>query len=98
MQQINNNLAQSQQIKDDARSVAQNQLQLRALNIIMLLWGANADPLKPARLNTLPVEVTNNNNVVTLLLSKPSFYISILMHHYYIIRDFNGAKTRKSDY
>ena len=72
MQLLNNSLTRNQEIRIDARLAAQLQLQVRALDIIMLLWRANADPLKPAKLikNILPVDVTCNDTVIALLLSK----------------------------
>ena len=54
------------------------QLQVQALDIIMLLWRANANPLKPAKLDhkdILPVDVIKDDNVIALLLSE--FSISI---------------------
>ena len=69
-QHLSNNSTQNQEVKTDARLAAQLQLQVRALDIIMLLWRSNADPLKPANKDILPVDVTHNHNVVTLLLSK----------------------------
>ena len=73
MQHLSNRLTRNQEIRTNARLAAQLQLQVRALDIIMLLWRANANPLKPAKLydkNILPVDVTCNDNVIALLLSK----------------------------
>jgi len=73
MQHLSNRLTLNQEIRTNARLAAQLQLQVRALDIIMLLWRANADPLKAAKLcdkNIPPVDVTCNDNVIALLLSK----------------------------
>ena len=69
-QYLGNNATQNQEVKTNARLAAQLQLQVRALDIIMLLWRSNADPLIPADRNILPVDVTCNHNVITVLLSK----------------------------
>ena len=77
IQHLGSSSTHNQPINDDTRLAAQLQLQVRALDIIMLLWRANADPLKPAKLDDkdiLPVDVTHSHNVVALLLSK-LFYI-----------------------
>ena len=73
MQRLGSSSIQNQPVSANARLAAQLQLQVQALDIIMLLWRANADPLKPATLDhkdISPVDVTHNHNIIALLLSK----------------------------
>ena len=69
-QYLSNSLTQYQDVRTDARLAGHLQLQVRALDIIMLLWRANANPLIPANKNVLPADVACNHNVIALLLSK----------------------------
>lgn len=73
LQHLNSNLTHNQQIQTNLRLAVQVQLEVRALDIIMLLWRANADPLKPAKVdhkNILPVDVMKDDSIIALLLSK----------------------------
>ena len=73
IQHLGSSSTHIQPVSANTRLAAQLQLQVRALDIIMLLWRANADPLKPATLDDkdiFPVDVTHNHNVIALLLSK----------------------------
>ena len=86
-QHLSSNPTQNQHVKTDTRLAAQLQLQVRALDIIMLLWRANADPLKAANTNVLPVDVTCNDNVIALLLSKlikhlRNYYLIVIVKHW----------------